>query len=122
MCLVTNEKKYTSFAGNFEHHADAPLRFGAHCGIEHNQGFWRSHWTFPSGDYSHRIAPARPPWSSTAATQQAQLKKLLASNEATFLLVKVMIFITQNGPPTQLIDAQCASQYWDNTIVAEEQS
>ena len=33
-----------------------------------------------------------------------------------------MIFITQNGPPNQLIDAQCALQIWDNTIVAEEQS
>ncbi len=33
-----------------------------------------------------------------------------------------MIFIAQNGPPTQLIDAQYASQNWDNTIVAEEQS
>ena len=30
--------------------------------------------------------------------------------------------MTQNEPPTQLIDAQCASQIWDNTIVAEEQS
>ncbi len=33
-----------------------------------------------------------------------------------------MIFITQNEPPTQLIDAQCALKNWDNTIVAEEQS
>ena len=33
-----------------------------------------------------------------------------------------MIFITQNGPPTQLIDAQRAVQNWDNAIVAEEHS
>ena len=33
-----------------------------------------------------------------------------------------MIFMTQNGPPTQLIDAQFALQIWDNTIVAEEHS
>ena len=33
-----------------------------------------------------------------------------------------MIFITQNGPPTQGIDAQCALQILDNTIVAEEHS
>ena len=43
MCLVDNEKKYTRFAGDFEDHADAPVRFGAHRRIEHNQGFWRSH-------------------------------------------------------------------------------
>ncbi len=43
MCLVNNEKKYTRFSGNFEDHADAPLQFGAHCQIEHNQGFTWSH-------------------------------------------------------------------------------
>ena len=36
-------KKYTRFAGNFDDHADAPLRLGAHRLIEHNQGFTRSH-------------------------------------------------------------------------------
>ena len=44
--LVYDEKiykKYTRFAGHFEDHADAPVRFGAHCPIEHNQGFTRSH-------------------------------------------------------------------------------
>ena len=50
------------------------------------------------------------------------IKKILASNWGTFLLVKVMIFITRNRPPTQLIDAQCALKNWDDTIVAEEQS
>ncbi len=43
MCLVDNEKKYTRFAGNFEDHADAPVQFGAHHPIEHNQGFTRSY-------------------------------------------------------------------------------
>ena len=33
-----------------------------------------------------------------------------------------MILRTQNGPPTQLIDAQFALLIWDNRIVAEEQS
>ena len=33
-----------------------------------------------------------------------------------------MIFITQNRPPNQLIDAQCALKNWDDTIVDEEQS
>jgi hypothetical protein len=33
-----------------------------------------------------------------------------------------MIFITQNEPPTHVIDAQCAVQMWDDTIVAEEHS
>ncbi len=58
MCLVNNDKKYTRFAGNFEDHADVPLRFGAHCRIEHNQGFTWSHGTSPLGNYLHRITPA----------------------------------------------------------------
>ena len=38
MCLVDIEKKYTRFAGNFEDHADARVRFGANCQIEHKSG------------------------------------------------------------------------------------
>ena len=41
--LVNNEKYYTRYAGNFEDHADAPLQFGTHRLIEHDQGFTRSH-------------------------------------------------------------------------------
>jgi hypothetical protein len=26
--------------------------------MEHNQGFMQSNWTSPSGEYTHRIAPA----------------------------------------------------------------
>ena len=43
LSLVNNENKYTRFAGNFDDHADSPLRFGAYCLIEHDQGFTRSH-------------------------------------------------------------------------------
>jgi hypothetical protein len=48
------------------------VQFGAHLPIEHNQGFTRSHWMLPSGNYLHGTAPARPPWSSMAATQKIQ--------------------------------------------------
>jgi len=51
-------KKYTRFAGHFDDHADAPVGCGTHCPIEHNQGFTWSHWTLPSGNYSHRTALA----------------------------------------------------------------
>ena len=43
LSLVNNEKKYTRFAGKFDDHADALLRFGTHSSIEHDQGFTRSH-------------------------------------------------------------------------------
>ena len=70
-------KKYTWFAGHFDDHVDATVQCGAHCPMEHNQGFTRSHWTSPRGNYLHRIALARLPWSLMAATQQAHKKKLL---------------------------------------------
>ncbi len=41
-----------------------------------------------------------------AAAQQTQQKtQLEARDYNTFYLVKVVIFVTQNGPPTQVIDA-----------------
>ncbi len=53
---VTN--KCTSFAGHFDGHDDAPVQCQAHCLMEHIQGFTRSHWMLPLGNYSPRIALA----------------------------------------------------------------
>ena len=74
---MTNNTLGSPAICNFDDHANAPLQFGVHLPIEHGQGFTRSQWTSPSGDYSHRIALASPPWSSTAATQQTQQKNFL---------------------------------------------
>ena len=54
--------------------------------------------------------PGRPAIVINNGNTTNTIKKLLVSNQGTFLLVKVVIFMTQNGPPTQLIDAQCALQ------------
>jgi hypothetical protein len=51
--MITN--KYTSNAGNFDCHADAVVRRGAHHPMEHIPGFNRSHWMPPLGKCSHRI-------------------------------------------------------------------
>ena len=57
------------------------------------------------------VLPRRPPWASMAATQQTQQKtQLLASDYDTFYLAKVVIFVTRNGPPTQVIDATSGVQ------------
>jgi hypothetical protein len=74
LSLVDDEKNYTRFDGHFNDHADALVQCGADRLIEHNLGFTQSPWTLPSGNYLHCIAPARPPWSSMAATQQTQQK------------------------------------------------
>jgi len=62
-------KKYKRFSGHFDDHVDALVQCGAHCPIEHNQGFMRSHWTLPLGNYLQSITPESPPWSSTVVTQ-----------------------------------------------------
>jgi hypothetical protein len=43
--------KYTYFAGHFDGHGNAPVRNRAHCLMEEVQGFTRSHWMLPLGEY-----------------------------------------------------------------------
>jgi hypothetical protein len=52
--------KCTSVTAQFEGLADAPVLCGMHCPVQHVQGYTRSHWTPPLGDYSLRraLAPA----------------------------------------------------------------
>ena len=42
--------------GHFDGHGGAPMRYGAHRLMQHDQGFTRSHSMPPSGDYLLRIA------------------------------------------------------------------
>jgi hypothetical protein len=44
--------------GNYDCHVDVALRCGAHCLMEHIQGFTRSHWMPQLGECLHRIALA----------------------------------------------------------------
>jgi hypothetical protein len=50
--------KCTSFASHFEDLADVPEQYIQHCPMGHAQGYPRSHWMPPLGDYLLRIAPA----------------------------------------------------------------
>jgi hypothetical protein len=52
------DKKCRQIDDNFDNHADAAVRCGAHCPMKHNQGFTQSQWMPPSGECSHRIAAA----------------------------------------------------------------
>jgi hypothetical protein len=47
----TTINKYTYTAGHFDGHGDAPVRNRAHCPMEEVQGFTRSHWMPPWGEY-----------------------------------------------------------------------
>jgi hypothetical protein len=41
---IIDDKKITSNAGDFDHHADAAVLCAAHRPMEHIQGITRSHW------------------------------------------------------------------------------
>ena len=55
---IDKNEKCRESAGDFDHHADAAVQFGAHCPMERILGFTRSHWMLPSGECLRRIAPA----------------------------------------------------------------
>jgi hypothetical protein len=50
------------------------------------------------------------------------IKKTFSLRLEYYFTSKSCDFYNTKWTPTQLIDAQCALQIWDNTIVAEEHS
>jgi len=82
---IGNNKKCRQIAGDFDCHADAAVRRGAHCPIEHIGGFTRSHWMPPSGECLRRIAPAAAMVEGfVETTQNTNKTQLLPSNYGTF--------------------------------------
>ena len=93
--------------GDFDCHADAAVRRGAHRPMEHVQGFTGSHWMPPLGKCLRRIATAAAMVDDFEQnTQNTNKTQLLASNYSTFrALINSENFIPQNGPYTQLSNA-----------------
>ena len=77
---IGNNKKCRQIPGDFDCHADAAIRPGAHRPIEHIQGFIQSHWMPPSGECLHCIAPA-------AATVDGFIETTLNTNKTQLLVV-----------------------------------
>jgi hypothetical protein len=104
---IGNNKKCRRIAGNFDCHADAVVRRGAHRPIEHIQGFTQSHWKPPSGKCLRRIVPAAAMVVGfVETTLNLNKTQLLLSNYGTFqALVVCENFVTQNEPFTHLINA-----------------
>jgi hypothetical protein len=50
--------KCTSVVGHFDGHCGALRQYRWHPPMQHVQGYLRSHWMLPSGDYLLRSAPA----------------------------------------------------------------
>jgi hypothetical protein len=83
--MVVGDNKLTAIDGNFNCHDNAAVQRGAHCPIEHVQGFTGSHWMPPLVKCSHRIAPAATMVNEfVETTQNTNKTQLLASNYGTF--------------------------------------
>ena len=57
---MTNE--CTPVAGHFDGNVEVLKQYIQHRPMQHVQGYTRSHWTLPSGNYSPILLPRRPPW------------------------------------------------------------
>jgi hypothetical protein len=77
---INDNEKCRHIACNFDCHADAAVRHGAHHLMEHIRGFTRSHWMQPSGKCLRRIAPAAAMVDKFVETTQNTNKKLFLAN------------------------------------------
>ena len=80
------DKKCRQIDDDFNGHGSAPVRRGAHCPMEHIQGFSQRPW----GECRHHIAPVAAmvdefEWN----TQNTNKTQLFASNYGTFWLLVV---------------------------------
>jgi hypothetical protein len=60
--------KCTLSAGCFDVHGSPPVQYEAHLPMQYVQGYTRSHWPPPLGDYFLRIAPAATANKTTTKT------------------------------------------------------
>jgi hypothetical protein len=68
--------KCTLSAVHFDGRGGPPVQYKVHCPRQHVQGYSRSHWTVPSGNYSHRIDPA----AARATGKQTTINKYTKRN------------------------------------------
>ena len=74
--------KCTSITGHFDGRAKALKRFMQHHPMQHDQGFHKSHWMPPSGDYSLCIA---------SAAARAIANKTTMHNVPTLMAISMVI-------------------------------
>jgi hypothetical protein len=68
---ATMTNKCTSSTGHFNGQGGVPEQYRWHCLMRHVQGYSRSHWTLPLGNYSLRIAPV----AARATANETMMKK-----------------------------------------------
>jgi hypothetical protein len=67
--------KCTLSAILFDGHGGPRVQYEAHCLMQHVQGYSRSHWMPPSGNYLLRIAPAATRATANKTTTKKCTKK-----------------------------------------------
>jgi hypothetical protein len=72
MTKTTMVSTCSSNIGHFNGHDGLPVQYEAHRPMQHVQGYSRSHWTPPLGDYLLHIAPAA---ASRATSKQTTINK-----------------------------------------------
>ena len=119
---INDNQKCRQIARDFDCHADAAVRRGAHRPMEHAQGFTWCQWMAPLGECLCHIVPtATMVGKFERNTQNTNKTQFLASNYGTFWsLVVYENFGTSNGPSTQLINATSFVLIWNTTIGAKE--
>ncbi len=73
---VTMTNKCTSSVSRFDGHSGALERYRRHCLMRHVQGYSRSHWTPPLGDYLLCITPAAARATANKMTTKNVSKRL----------------------------------------------
>jgi hypothetical protein len=82
---IGDNKKCRQIAGDFNCHADAVVRCGAHRPMEHIPGFTRSHWMPPSVECLRCIALAATMVNEfVETTLNTNKTQLLNCNYGTF--------------------------------------
>jgi hypothetical protein len=119
---INDDEKCRESAGDFDHHADAAVRCGAHRPMEHIPGFTRSHWMLPLGKCLRCIAPEATMVIEYIENAQNTNNKLFAASDyvTNQSLVVYENFIPQKGPSTQLVDVTSCVKMCNATIRAEE--
>jgi hypothetical protein len=79
----------------YDGHADALEQYGVHRLIQHDQGFTRSHWMPPSGNYLLRIAPEAARATAINTTMMQHVPTLLAVLMAVAMLRYYTVRIAQ---------------------------
>jgi hypothetical protein len=87
----TMTNKCTSSACRFDSHSDAPEQYRWHCPMGHVQGYSRSYWMLPLGDYLLRIVP-----EASRATANKTTTKNVPNRLAILMAVAVHQYNTMH--------------------------